>query len=81
MLYHKTMKREGFIMNNVTTEQLIQGLEYSMSAADTINVVGAENCQKVVAIYNNIHILLNAIRSGQIKIVNATDIENDNSEE
>ncbi|MDO5398553.1 MAG: hypothetical protein Q4G33_11565 [bacterium] len=59
-------------MENNTIEQIIQGFEYAKNAANSINVGGIDNCQKIMVIYNNIDIFLNMIKNGTISIIDNT---------
>lgn len=66
-------------MNKVNAEQIIKGFEYAKVAADSIKVSGVENCQKLMAIYNNIDIFLNMVKSGTISIIDNNENKDSDS--
>lgn len=48
------------------SEQIKNGLIYAKNLLDTVTVSGAENCQKISAIYNNLAITIAMLENGEI---------------
>ncbi len=66
-------------MNNNIIEQVIKGFEYARNAANTIETTGVGNMQKLIAIYTNIDIFLQAVNSGQISLIDNTAKNDDDN--
>lgn len=58
-------------------EQIIQGFNYVKNIINSINIVGIDNCQKLMTIYNNIDIFLNMLLNNEISIIENKNTEKD----
>lgn len=53
-------------------QKIIEGLELARDYANSIHVSGINNFQKLSAIYNNINVVINMLKKGEIVLSETT---------
>lgn len=52
----------------ITSEQIEEGFKYALEILNTISVTGADNCQKISMVYNNIEVFLRLLAQGKVQL-------------